>query len=745
MFGSCLTSSVDESSTRRRYGKGDSGSSACSPTATTGDVSTPGGSELSPDSLRRLEYDGGGGGGGGSGSGSGSGLSPNDTAKPSSRPSYALVPPGDDIDGPDDAGADDGDDDNGVVDVLASPVSKFSAAAASRSQELLPGSRYAIDVFHDGETCPVRMSTNGSRLFDVVISSVLDAIGQRMDIVGDIDTLCDVKWRFVLPIGDSRFFPTKALKELLDKGVIHINPGTKKGAIDALLSEGLDRLCSERANDSPSDKQRRVVVLISSDRDFAAPLQRLRHCDLRTVLIFRGHEHTPSRHSLGHTHQAQAVLAAHSLGIWEEIVDETEMDATDLYTLSKRFSFRMQPVLRDSSAEASERNDDDDDDANDDDVGGAGGGDEDDETRTALGAMTRREPFSASTLLLSDGAHDHSAVVPEEEQDIPDFKFACAKDLYLFLLGCKHFTIDVHNLHLFWTHYPQHRHEIGRVRNFCQSAKAEGAFTYSESGNGGHMLSIVPPHLRKKPLVMSMSPVGSHGHSRVRRPMRKKGSKLAATDRARRAAGGSPGSHMRSPRTSSDRGDSSSEQSGPGRSSSRGSGRRGGVDADDVVKSSTVLAHAMARRQMERWRRSVVEVVLVACVVLTLVAGVYLYLYQLDALHVAWAHIGSSLRHLHIRRLEFQWAFDTAAQWAAHGASGARRAWDATSPDADGDVPIVTVDCGAAAESSLACRAFAGYIHIVLRGVRTLRRENWASHFQLFKRAARRAWQARFR
>ena len=100
-------------------------------------------------------------------------------------------------------------------------------------------------------------------------------------------------------------------------------------------------------------------------------------------------------------------------------------------------------------------------------------------------------------------------------------------------------------MHMFWNYYPQHRHEIGRLRNFCQSAKAEGdastivlrqvllfvmfdpslhavyasslisfylflhtalsvgAFLYSELPAGGHMLSILPPHLREKALVIS--------------------------------------------------------------------------------------------------------------------------------------------------------------------------------------------------------------------------------------------------
>ena len=55
-----------------------------------------------------------------------------------------------------------------------------------------------------------------------------------------------------------------------------------------------------------------------------------------------------------------------------------------------------------------------------------------------------------------------------------DFKFACAKDLYLFLLDRANFAIETHSMHMFWNYYPQHRHEIGRLRNFCQSAKAEG-------------------------------------------------------------------------------------------------------------------------------------------------------------------------------------------------------------------------------------------------------------------------------
>jgi uncharacterized LabA/DUF88 family protein len=148
---------------------------------------------------------------------------------------------------------------------------------------------YSIDIFHDAENCPVQIYTNGSKLYDSVIRNVLNAVG--VDINGiDIESICDVHWRFVLPLLDGRIFPTRCLKDLLTRGVLHINPGEKKGAVDIVIKDSMDRLRVEHFDDSAIKKQRRIVVLISGDRDFAGNIRSLRQVGLKTVLIY-----TPSK------------------------------------------------------------------------------------------------------------------------------------------------------------------------------------------------------------------------------------------------------------------------------------------------------------------------------------------------------------------------------------------------------------------------------------------------------------------
>eukprot|EP00596_Hydrurales_sp_CCMP1899_P006000 CAMPEP_0119050324 /NCGR_PEP_ID=MMETSP1177-20130426/69259_1 /TAXON_ID=2985 /ORGANISM="Ochromonas sp, Strain CCMP1899" /LENGTH=208 /DNA_ID=CAMNT_0007028589 /DNA_START=87 /DNA_END=710 /DNA_ORIENTATION=- len=133
---------------------------------------------------------------------------------------------------------------------------------------------YLIDIFHDAENCPVKLHTNGSKLYDSVIRKVLNAVG--VDTNGlDIESTCDVHWRFVLPLieGSGRIFPTRCLKDLLTRGVLHINPGEKKGAVDIVIKDSMDRLRAEHFDDSAIKKQRRIVVLISGDKDFAANIR----------------------------------------------------------------------------------------------------------------------------------------------------------------------------------------------------------------------------------------------------------------------------------------------------------------------------------------------------------------------------------------------------------------------------------------------------------------------------------------
>jgi uncharacterized LabA/DUF88 family protein len=67
---------------------------------------------------------------------------------------------------------------------------------------------------------------------------------------------------------------------------LHINPGEKKGAVDIVIKDSMDRLRAEHFDDSAIKKQRRIVVLISGDKDFAANIRSLRQVGLKTVLIY---------------------------------------------------------------------------------------------------------------------------------------------------------------------------------------------------------------------------------------------------------------------------------------------------------------------------------------------------------------------------------------------------------------------------------------------------------------------------
>jgi hypothetical protein len=345
--------------------------------------------------------------------------------------------------------------------------------SAKDSDSARAGVLYSVDIFHDAENCPIRHSTNGGRLYESVVATILDSVGVDVDDL-DIDATCDVNWRFVLPIRDIKHFPTRTLKDLLTRGVVHINPGDKKGAVDTVIMESMERLRDDHADDSLHKKSRRIIAVISSDKDFAGPIRRMKQAGFKVVLVYTSGKMSAS--------YANLFKPEHSLGYWEDLVDHAEMDSAELSRYAQRLSFEA-----DEAAAA-----------------GAGAG-----TSSGAGVV--------------DAAADLVGASPHGRDKIPDFKFTCARDLYLFLLHREGRAIDVAHLGEFWEVYPHHRHEIGKISNFCRSAKSEGAFSWSrvESAAGGFVLSLVPEEERKKPCgnLIVATPVGKlRGHH-----VRKKG------------------------------------------------------------------------------------------------------------------------------------------------------------------------------------------------------------------------------
>ena len=238
--------------------------------------------------------------------------------------------------------------------------------------------------------------------------------------------------------------------------VIHLT-GEKKGAVDVVIKDALDRFRSAHFDETTPKKQMRIAVLICGDSDFSSNIKRVQQCGLRTVVIY-----TPNKTTPGFLDLIPSSLA---LGSWEELIDESEMDASDISIFSQRLSFRFKKrsFVAPSSTVQSEKID-------------------------------------------SLNTENDEMVLSIYETNIPDFKFQCAKDLYRFLLKQQNVSIDATDLIYFWESFPNHRNEIGKISNFCQSAKAEGAFLWSiNKASNTYVLRLNPPNLRKQSIAFCNS------------------------------------------------------------------------------------------------------------------------------------------------------------------------------------------------------------------------------------------------
>ena len=190
--------------------------------------------------------------------------------------------------------------------------------------------------------------------------------------------------------------------------------------------EAMERLRSEYRDSPVATKQKRtrVAVLISGDRDFAGPLRRLRQCGLPCILIYRK-QITPSFLHL--------LPPEMSLGIWGNVIGEsTEMDDNnaaedpDSKRLNKRLSFRKVPRACDAETEVllttvSSENVEQD--------------------NAVQASSSSRVVVSEDLIPTGNDSYDY---------DIPDFKFQCAKDLYLFLMDRPDTAIEACRMHIFW-------------------------------------------------------------------------------------------------------------------------------------------------------------------------------------------------------------------------------------------------------------------------------------------------------
>jgi hypothetical protein len=350
---------------------------------------------------------------------------------------------------------------------------ELSSLAVGNTNESFKATSYSIDIFHDAENCPVRSATNGSRLYDLVVRSILGAVG--VDVEGlDVDVACTVHWRFVLPFLHNRHFPNRTLRDLLTRGVTHINPGDKLGAVDVVVKEAMDRLRTEHQGDALARKQRRIVVIISGDRDFAANVRSMKQAGFNCVLIYTPHKTCPSFVDL--------FRPGYALGIWEDLVAAADCTRAELEVFEKRLSFMMSNrgmagtgggggkdkgkteripsshliksdcldhLLRIGEACAAAKNT------------ATGAGSDNNEARKPAGV---EGGVVVNVPVLSGQAGRPGMVVDDSLGNVdeiyvhtPGFRHQCTADLYEFLLMRKDQRIRSDEMALFYHLYPQHR------------------------------------------------------------------------------------------------------------------------------------------------------------------------------------------------------------------------------------------------------------------------------------------------
>lgn len=170
--------------------------------------------------------------------------------------------------------------------------------AVSVDTQASPGAKLVIEIFHDGENCSLRRNANGSRLYDLTVRSILHAwLGNDFD--PDMEHNCTVNWRLLYPISYKNKvethgvdddvanvqLPRVVLRDLQTRGVMHINPGEKEGAVDVTLKELMEKTRHMHTEDTDEQKSRRLIVLISGDRDFASDMRAFRQAGFLIMLI----------------------------------------------------------------------------------------------------------------------------------------------------------------------------------------------------------------------------------------------------------------------------------------------------------------------------------------------------------------------------------------------------------------------------------------------------------------------------
>jgi hypothetical protein len=123
-----------------------------------------------------------------------------------------------------------------------------------------------------------------------------------------------------------------------------------------------------------------------------------------------------------------------SLGIWENLIAESEISDYDSTAISRKLSFRAttksgrgrRPPSRDPSRSDS--------------------------------PPIQGLPENEKKIIINE---QKSLTLSMLEKNIPQFKYAAVKDLYMFLLKRRDCCIDASQVNEFWDIFPAHRKEIG--------------------------------------------------------------------------------------------------------------------------------------------------------------------------------------------------------------------------------------------------------------------------------------------
>eukprot|EP00301_Raphidiophrys_heterophryoidea_P007309 c12843_g1_i1.p1 GENE.c12843_g1_i1~~c12843_g1_i1.p1 ORF type:complete len:1359 (-),score=353.68 c12843_g1_i1:1047-5021(-) len=161
-----------------------------------------------------------------------------------------------------------------------SPPPTFDSGSSGDDTPQLSNLPDRIAIIHDAENChiPFDASINGSSLYDTVVREIVSLItGAPCHRGTDLGAI-DVDWKLYNSPATPRIYCPHdvTLEALKIRGVMHISAPTKKGSVDFMVIDEMQRYLNNHKDDRRQKKEKSVLAILSGDRDNSTLIRNLR-------------------------------------------------------------------------------------------------------------------------------------------------------------------------------------------------------------------------------------------------------------------------------------------------------------------------------------------------------------------------------------------------------------------------------------------------------------------------------------